>query len=185
MKERILSCAKHFFGARGVQNVSLAEIAKACEISENTVYNHFESKEGLISAIIEQGWRIYVDLIEEALRARPKSEPSLEFLASYAFPMLLQDQNYIEVFLFDLSLIPDAEGKLDYFCDLIRRAILGKNPNFRVIEEDLKTAVTLFVLGGMTSVRLTKSHPLGITTHDLMSVIKDIGGSAISSPRES
>ena len=46
--ERIALAAGTLFGRRGYEAVSVAEIAEAADVSEQTVYNHFPTKEDLV-----------------------------------------------------------------------------------------------------------------------------------------
>jgi len=53
-REAILSAAEALFGVRGIDGVSIDEIAEAADIAKGTVYNHFEDKEALASEIAMQ-----------------------------------------------------------------------------------------------------------------------------------
>jgi AcrR family transcriptional regulator len=54
--DRILLAAKHLFATRGYENTSTVAIARAANTSESQLTKHFGSKEGLLQAILEQGW---------------------------------------------------------------------------------------------------------------------------------
>lgn len=72
-RDRIAEAARALFAARGFDGVTVAEIAEAADVSEQTVYNHFPTKEDLVL------WRrgtFEADLIE-AIRARPPGESAL------------------------------------------------------------------------------------------------------------
>ncbi|RBQ16339.1 TetR/AcrR family transcriptional regulator [Spongiactinospora rosea] len=47
-RQRISGVALGLFVARGFDNVTIAEVAAAAEVSVNTVYNYFETKEDLV-----------------------------------------------------------------------------------------------------------------------------------------
>ncbi|HEX5925253.1 MAG TPA: helix-turn-helix domain-containing protein [Baekduia sp.] len=53
-RERILEVATEHFLARYYDDVTLAAIAKEASVSQQTVINHFASKEGLLEAVAEQ-----------------------------------------------------------------------------------------------------------------------------------
>jgi AcrR family transcriptional regulator len=53
-RERILEVATEHFLARYYDDVTLAAIAKEAGVSQQTVINHFASKEGLLEAVAEQ-----------------------------------------------------------------------------------------------------------------------------------
>ena len=56
-REAILQAAKRAFQERGVHNTSMDELAAQAEVSKRTVYNHFNSKEALIVALMEELWQ--------------------------------------------------------------------------------------------------------------------------------
>lgn len=51
---RILSAARDVFGRRGARGTTLAEVARAADVSPTTVSNHFASQEALLEAVIER-----------------------------------------------------------------------------------------------------------------------------------
>ncbi|MFD8689866.1 TetR/AcrR family transcriptional regulator [Streptomyces sp. NPDC059651] len=53
-RRRLLAEAMRLFGARGFDQVSVAEIAEAADVSKMTVFNYFDSKEGLVLAPLEE-----------------------------------------------------------------------------------------------------------------------------------
>ena len=63
----IVAAALRLFGERGFDAVTVAEIARAAEVSEKTVFNHFPTKEDLV---FERGMERLAALID-AIRMRP------------------------------------------------------------------------------------------------------------------
>jgi len=55
--DRILHAAKQLFARRGYENTSTVAIARLAGTSESQLMKHFGSKEGLLEAIFERGWR--------------------------------------------------------------------------------------------------------------------------------
>lgn len=53
-RDAILVAAEQLFGARGIEAVSIDEIAEAADIAKGTVYNHFEDKDALAAEIAAQ-----------------------------------------------------------------------------------------------------------------------------------
>jgi TetR/AcrR family transcriptional regulator, transcriptional repressor for nem operon len=51
--KRILQEASQMFRERGFQNVTVAEVMKAAELTHGAFYNHFESKDALMTAATE------------------------------------------------------------------------------------------------------------------------------------
>ncbi|MGS4982940.1 transcriptional regulator, TetR family [Pseudosulfitobacter pseudonitzschiae] len=56
-REVILAQAKAFFAEKGVDAVTMAEIAEAAGVSTPTVFNYFGNKDGILIALITEGTR--------------------------------------------------------------------------------------------------------------------------------
>lgn len=52
-KDRILVCAKELFESKGFQEVTIEEIAKNAEVSVPTIYGLYQSKIGVLKALID------------------------------------------------------------------------------------------------------------------------------------
>ena len=55
--DRILHAAKMLFAESGFENTSTMSIARMAQTSESQIIKHFGSKEGLLEAIFEEGWK--------------------------------------------------------------------------------------------------------------------------------
>ena len=55
-REAILEGAKQAFQQFGIENTSMDKVAELAQVSKRTVYNHFESKEVLVTHIIKEVW---------------------------------------------------------------------------------------------------------------------------------
>jgi AcrR family transcriptional regulator len=72
-RELIADTARQLFAERGFERVTVAEIARAAEVSEQTVFNYFPSKEDLVY------WRLetFEDELLGAVRGRKPGESIL------------------------------------------------------------------------------------------------------------
>ena len=70
-REAIVAAARELFAQRGFDAVTVAEIARAADVTEKTVFNHFPAKEDLV---LEHGRERTAALIER-LRGRPAGTP--------------------------------------------------------------------------------------------------------------
>lgn len=52
-KERVLAAARRLFSSRGVDDVTLDEIARAARVATSTLYARFRSKTGILRALME------------------------------------------------------------------------------------------------------------------------------------
>ncbi len=73
-RQLIAATARELFTRRGFENVSVAEIARAAEVSETTVFNYFPTKEDLIF----QGLEAFEDQLLRAVRDRQAGEGVLQ-----------------------------------------------------------------------------------------------------------
>lgn len=70
-RERILDAALDLFGARGVDAVSLDEIARAVGVRKQTVLYWFPSKDDLVDAVLETVAAELALVIDAAVRSAP------------------------------------------------------------------------------------------------------------------
>ncbi|MDJ0786316.1 MAG: TetR/AcrR family transcriptional regulator [Myxococcota bacterium] len=73
----ILDAAHVLFSARGVDAVTMAEVAEAAGVARATVFNHFGSKHSLVQAITEGVYDGYTELLKNALAERTTPTPVL------------------------------------------------------------------------------------------------------------
>ncbi|GAB2907701.1 TetR/AcrR family transcriptional regulator [Streptomyces mayteni] len=64
-RQRIGEAARALFLARGFDNVTIAEVAEAAEVSVNTLYNYVEAKEDLVLPPSELFARRLADFVQE------------------------------------------------------------------------------------------------------------------------
>ena len=57
LRGRLLASALDFLETAGPEGLSLREIARSCGVSQTAPYHYFESKEALLAAVAEEGFR--------------------------------------------------------------------------------------------------------------------------------
>ena len=72
-REQIAEAARRLFARRGFANVTVAEVARAADVSEQTVFNYFPTKEDLVY------WRLgsFEEELLATIRDREPGEPAL------------------------------------------------------------------------------------------------------------
>ena len=81
---RIETCALSLFLERGLESVSVDEIAQAAEISRRTFYRYFETPTDIVRTVLCRS----MDRWAQAVRERPASEPILDvFRTADAFAL--------------------------------------------------------------------------------------------------
>ncbi|MFC7713686.1 TetR/AcrR family transcriptional regulator [Nonomuraea recticatena] len=71
-RQRISEVAIGLFVERGFENVTIAEVASAAEVSVNTVYNYFESKEDLVLPPEEASPQRLADIVRQRRPGSPR-----------------------------------------------------------------------------------------------------------------
>jgi AcrR family transcriptional regulator len=66
-RRSIAEAAARLFAERGYEKVTVADVARAAEVSEQTVYNYFRGKEQLVTDLDQQ----IQDRLRELIRERP------------------------------------------------------------------------------------------------------------------
>jgi AcrR family transcriptional regulator len=82
-RESIAEAARRLFAERGFERVTVAEVARAAEVSEQTVFNYFPTKEDLVY------WRLEA-FEEELLTSIREREPGESFVHAFGRFVLRQ-----------------------------------------------------------------------------------------------
>lgn len=69
-REAIMGAAAELFAARGVTSTSIDEIAEKAGIAKGSIYYNFESKAGLVSAVMEHAGEVMAAALEKACTGR-------------------------------------------------------------------------------------------------------------------
>jgi len=80
-RARVLVAAAELFVAQGYAGTTLREIASAAGIKAGSVYHHFDSKEDLFAAVLDDGIVVMIDAYEKASASLSGSETNAEHLA--------------------------------------------------------------------------------------------------------
>lgn len=92
----MLEAAKALFTARGVDNVTIAEIADAADVSASGVYAQFKSKEGVLRALVEGA--MFGDRYRSALaRLDAVTDPVARLLTTAAIARAIYEGESTEV----------------------------------------------------------------------------------------
>jgi AcrR family transcriptional regulator len=108
----ISETARQLFAERGFNAVSVAEIARAAEVSEATVFNYFPTKEDLVF----QGMEAFEEQLLAAIRERPAGESVLQafgqFVAQPRGLLAAEDQASRESFINTARMIATSPALL-------------------------------------------------------------------------
>jgi AcrR family transcriptional regulator len=73
-RQEIFEASQRLFARQGFEKVKVADVARAANVSEMTVYNYFPTKEDLFYA----GMQFFEERLVEAVRDRPRGESALK-----------------------------------------------------------------------------------------------------------
>lgn len=88
-RERILAAARSVFEQRGFNDTRMSDVATAAEVSHGTVYVYFDSKEALLTEIIDA----VLDEAAAYLRVADIADPSARIAAANARYLRVYDRN--------------------------------------------------------------------------------------------
>ncbi len=66
-RKQILKAGEKIFLRRGVDNTTMEEIARSCELSKGTIYLYFKNKEELFTTIMMDALDIFIGMLEKNL----------------------------------------------------------------------------------------------------------------------
>jgi len=98
--DRILASAKRLFASQGYEATSTMAIARLAGTSESQMMKHFGSKEGLLEAILDQGWKSMAPALD-SIQPMPAGSPKLMALLELVLKTLNEDPDLKELFLLE------------------------------------------------------------------------------------
>jgi AcrR family transcriptional regulator len=98
--ERILLAAKALFAEHGFENTSTMSIARQAQTSESQIIKHFGTKEGLLEAIFEDGWK-HIGQAFGAIEYLPSPSSKLQALVGLILTKLEEDDLLKQLFLLE------------------------------------------------------------------------------------
>lgn len=95
-RDAILCAAKQAFQEFGVQNTSMDKLSEMAQVSKRTVYNHFVSKEAIVTELLTELWRnSTTETNIENLSKLPIDQQLIELL--FQEIMVMTAPSYIEL----------------------------------------------------------------------------------------
>lgn len=177
-RQAIMAAAKRLFAEHGFHGTSVADLASRTGLPVGSIYTYFEGKEDLIRSVIEEGWGEFASWLEEGLAAAPDAETKMAFLVHRALPALFEDIDLISILLLEASRYVGIEDKLESLTDivsgLVRGLALARGVDFELPHEQARTALMMFLLGSLDTVRLSRVAGLGIPTESVVGFIQAI-----------
>lgn len=151
VEKRIYDAAKKLFAEKGHDETRLREIAAAAGTSESQVVKYYESKTGLLEALIGEMRANINDAFNKAQKNTGDPIITLERLVSLLFELFGNEPELCKVYLFSTryfalipqeQLLPEAQFRSQI------GAIIRRGQKARVFRSDIKPQAAASVLWG-------------------------------------
>ncbi len=106
--DAILESAKRVFVERGYQAASIAEIARAAQISDGLIYRYFESKRRLLDGVLAAFFQRILAVLEPEIAALDGFPAKLRALIKVHLQVMLDDPGLCRLF------IAEVRGAADF-----------------------------------------------------------------------
>jgi TetR/AcrR family fatty acid metabolism transcriptional regulator len=127
-REAILEAAVRTFAEKGYFASRMHDVARAAGVADGTLYLYFASKESLLTAILEEYARAFVERAERDARGLPSPQEQLRAVLERHLVSLEQNRELATVFQIELRrsrkfLRAVAKGQLAAYLDLLQRIL--------------------------------------------------------------
>ncbi|OIO01559.1 MAG: hypothetical protein AUJ49_07470 [Desulfovibrionaceae bacterium CG1_02_65_16] len=119
-KDLILSTAKDMISEVGFHKMTTANLARRAEISEGTIYRHFESKEDILQHILDTFDQKYLALAEQCRTRMDKGTLTMEDLLGNHFTFLNANAADIKIVLGTYSILEITHRSMGRFIERMR-----------------------------------------------------------------
>ncbi len=98
-RERIFRTAAGMFAERGYPSVSMREIAETAGVSKPMLYYYFESKQGLLEALLDSGLDCMQDAMEDILSQPVPPEEKLREIVRVRFRFARENPDIVKFYM--------------------------------------------------------------------------------------
>jgi TetR/AcrR family transcriptional regulator, fatty acid metabolism regulator protein len=132
--DAILDAAKGIFADKGFEGTSIADIARAAEISDGLVYRYFRNKRELLYEVLRKFYeRILLDLETEVFK-RESFAARLETLIRRHLEVFVSDTDLCRLFISEVRTASDYQGSSIQELNRLYTSVL-----IRVVKNAVKT----------------------------------------------
>lgn len=113
-RERILNAAATVFAEQGLKGATTREIARVAEVNETTLFRHFQNKELLLKAVVEQlASSIYTALTGPGM-SNGDLRKDLTYYAKASSALMTKHEDLIRTFIGECNRQPEEAHKVAY-----------------------------------------------------------------------
>jgi AcrR family transcriptional regulator len=155
----IMKAAKEVFFAKGLQDATMDKIAEKAEYSKGALYLYFQSKEELYLSLLDEGNRIFLNMLSKQISPKTSASKQLMQLGEVYYQFHEQYPQYFEILFFlhagDIPLekvseevyrkcLAQSRDTLNFVEGLVRKGI--EEGDFRDDTDAWKTTLLLWAL---------------------------------------
>jgi AcrR family transcriptional regulator len=143
-RAEILEQAEKIFSAKGFHNTTVAEIAAASGFAIGTLYQYFESKENLYTAMLTEKLNLMYSDIRESVAGETDIVKKIERLVASQFRFVENNSAFCQIFIRG-DYLALSEGSVE----LRKRMATDYTVHFSLIEEVIREGIRVGFLKGM------------------------------------
>lgn len=146
-QEKILQSALELFAKEGFHATSTSKVARHAGVSEGLIFRHFENKEGLLQAILDEGERrikvLFIDIIMD-------NDPKEVIRKTIAMIGRIDESDY-DFWKLQFKLKWELEVSGDQKMEPLKMALVNAFSKLKYDEPELEAGLILLFLDGLSS----------------------------------
>jgi len=178
-RQLLIDTALTLFYAKGINNIGINEVLSVSGIAKNTMYNHFDSKEELIMAVLEQRHAVFIAWLTSKLKGANSDEQVIVQL----FTALQSWFNGKETMLGDFrgcffinssAEFSDETSHISLFCQLHKRQcreVISQTLTYN--NSLLLDAICIMKEGAITTAYVSGDHTVAARSIEVLNKLQD------------
>jgi AcrR family transcriptional regulator len=175
-RRAIMQAAKLLFAQKGFYGTAISDIVRETGMTVGAIYTYFASKDEIVRAIVDEGWRDLYARLERDLGEAATAEEKLRLLIERFLPEVVADVDLITILLSEAVTCTRLEEKAEQLTDLVysltRSLAVGSRPLEALSRQSMRTALVVIFLGVLGAVRIARTGSIGISNRDIASFVK-------------
>jgi AcrR family transcriptional regulator len=175
-RQAILAAAKRLFASQGFHGSSVSDLAREVELPVGSIYTYFESKEAIVSTVIEEGWEGFFETLAATLKGPGSSEERLGLVIYRFLPELFADVDLISIILAEADRSSLLQDKLERLASLVSGLVVelaaARGLPMAFPPRRAMAAITIYFLGSLDAIRIGRSTGVEVGPEDVIDFIK-------------
>ena len=112
-KATIIKAAISLFAKNGFHNTSIAQITEMCQLSKGALYWHFEDKEDLLMAVIDQVRQEWKDVLRKNLKRNWSAQKKMENILDLFVETTLENKERYVIFIVLIAEFTEVDERFE------------------------------------------------------------------------